>query len=599
MILEDKVGWGLASQEIRGWVEEGRIAVPKFDESRIQPSSFEPVIGSEAFILDIDNSCLFRCDEKKTVYQTLLELPGRQRRKVSLNDGFELKKGFTYLLPLEEKITLSAGGFVKSSPKSSFGRLFINTRLLADYNPCFDEINSSYKEEKSLDLWILVQPLAFNVIAHPGLCFNQLRFFRNYNGHLSPTQLKEELQVHPILHYRQKDGSLIPAPHLIGEGLDIHLDLKGRYSEGIVGLRARHNPEPLNLGKKGEYKAEEFFEPIKEGKVRILPDEYYLLASAEVLKVPSHLSVELASHSHIGISGPLHFAGFIDNGFVGDLVFEVRSDELGAAELEHGMPISRLNVFHTEIPDKLYGPAIGSNYQLQVGPRPPKYFGPFDYVLAAKNYAKLDREVLVGDVKLLKAGRRIGCLEYIDEAGIERLEKEVQEGFFQSRYDCEDDLLLRQFLPYVLLFGPDETIFSYVRSKDIKEYGEKKLFGKHSVGLGGHIIRGDGAEFISNCVQREVVREEVRIKGNYTPFKLIGTLVVDDLPVDQVHFGIVLAAYVEGTVRVKKKEKSISSGSMVPISQILSNPDYPKQYETWSRILIPELSHIYQIVRSS
>ena len=62
-------------------------------------------------------------------------------------------------------------------------------------------------------------------------------------------------------------------------------------------------------------------------KIHVLPGEYYLLASAEVLKVPSHLK-KLASHSHIGIS-VLHFAGFIDNGFVGDLVFEVRSEEVG------------------------------------------------------------------------------------------------------------------------------------------------------------------------------------------------------------------------------------------------------------------------------
>ena len=87
---------------------------------------------------------------------------------------------------------MSPGGFVKSSPKSSFGRLFINTRMLTDYNPCFDEINSSYRNETSLNLWILVQPLAFNVIAHPGLCFNQLRFFRDYNGTLNPMQLRKE-----------------------------------------------------------------------------------------------------------------------------------------------------------------------------------------------------------------------------------------------------------------------------------------------------------------------------------------------------------------------------------------------------------------------
>ncbi|MEK6937493.1 MAG: hypothetical protein AABX04_00470 [Nanoarchaeota archaeon] len=87
MVLEDKLGWGLASQEIRAWIEEGRIAVPKFDESKVQPSSFEPVIGDEAFILDMDSSCLFRSNDHQTVYRTLLELPGRQRKKVNLRGG--------------------------------------------------------------------------------------------------------------------------------------------------------------------------------------------------------------------------------------------------------------------------------------------------------------------------------------------------------------------------------------------------------------------------------------------------------------------------------------------------------------------------------
>ena len=108
--------------------------------------------------------------------------------------------------------------------------------------------------------------------------------------------------------------------------------------------------------------------------------------------------------------------------------------------------------------------------------------------------------VLVGDVKLLKAGRRIGSLEYIAEEGIERLRKEVKT-VFQSRYDCEDDLLLRQFC-LIFYYLVRMKLFSYVRSKILKNT-EKKVIWKAFCWFGGHIIRGDGAEFISNCVQRK------------------------------------------------------------------------------------------------
>src|SRR3989344_21526 len=105
-------GFSLASQDIRDWINQGKI-ITKLDESKIQPSSFEPTIGGEIFILD-QGYGIFRPDTNESVYNTLLRLPVKRRQKVDITKGFEIKKGFTYLIPLEEKIRLEGDEYVKS-----------------------------------------------------------------------------------------------------------------------------------------------------------------------------------------------------------------------------------------------------------------------------------------------------------------------------------------------------------------------------------------------------------------------------------------------------------------------------------------------------
>jgi len=581
----------LASQQIREKIKSGRI-ISNFDESRIQPSSFEPIITNEIFVIDTEKEGMFRPRVSESVYKSLLQLPGRQRQKFDISNGYEIKKGFTYLFPLEERILLSEGEYVKSSPKSSFGRLFLNTRLLADYNPCFDEINFQYKTDSELGLWLLVQPLTFNLIVYPGLTLNQLRFFRSNDAKLNSSEVLDEIKKNPILFDKAKDGSLVPSNPYITDGLQIHLDLSGQYTEGIVGLRARKNPTPIDLRKKAEYEAEHFFEPVKgTNAITIARGEHFLVSSKEELKIPEHLNVELKGNSHIGITGPLHFAGFIDNGFEGDLVFEIRSDEISSMVLEDNTPISKLDLYRTEIPDKIYGTSIGSNYNKQTGPRPSKYFKPFDFTFAARNYEKLSKMVLVHDAKILSGYRtaREG-FEFLSIEKSKELFKEIENGFFQSRYDCEFDRLILQLIPYVVFLGPNNTIFAYVRANNIKDYGDARLFGKHSIGVGGHICKTDGPNFIQKNIEREVFDEEIEIDGNFSGPKFIGTLLQYDKPVDQVHFGLIFVIKTDGSV--KPKESALVTGKMIPIEEILADPDKDQKYETWSKAL---LSHLHRL----
>ena len=64
-----------------------------------------------------------------------------------------------------------------------------------------------------------------------------------------------------------------------------------------------------------------------------------------------------------------------------------------------------------------------------------------------------------------------------------------------------------------------------------------------------------------------------------------------DKEVDRVHFGLVFKRHTEKGV--VPAEKSISSGRMISIDEVMNDPNSMQQYETWSRVLIPHLVEIY------
>ena len=602
-------GYCAVSQEIREKIIQGYISIVgtatqtnngKFAnsslEDRIQPSSFEPSIDDHLFILDADTGAIIRPELHESIRKTLLRLPKRQRQKIEIDQGFELKKGFSYLLPLREVVKLKKGEYVLSSPKSSRGRLFLHTRFLSDFNPCFNEIDSNYLADEPLHLWLLMQPTQFNVIIHPGMTFNQLRFFTGTDAQLTDNEIRREIDTNKLLYLRNENSQLEVAHHIIRSGLQIHLELSGHNTQGIVGLRARNNPIPIDLNNKLVYNAEDYFEPLtaaENGELLIGRKDFFLLGSKEVLDMPPHLSSELDKHSAISISGSLHDAGFIDNGFQGDVVFEVRSGEMASMVLKDGMPMSKLRLFRTrKKPDKVYGEMIGSSYQGQVGPRISHNFRDFDYQYAARNYKKLDRHVLVQDRNILLRNRsqREG-FEFIQEQKHELLH-DISSGFFQSRYDCEHDEEVLQPIPYVLFFGHDHTIFSYVRAKNIQDYGDERLFGKYSLGVGGHIVTADGPDYLNGCLDREVNEEVIIDKKSLSP-SLVGTIMAYEKPVDMVHFGLIYTIHVTETVR--PKEVALISGRMMNIDELQKDKQNEWRYETWSKMLIPYLQEIYRM----
>ena len=164
--MSKEEGYCLVSQQIRGLILDGSMIVPEDDlslskenvydgdklvrkkgwfndnglEKRVQPSSFDPTLSGELFVLDTD--FMLRPQADQSVYRTVLEIPKLNRPKEDISSGFEVRGGYSYLVRLQERISpevLQHIDFFRSSPKSTPGRLFPKTRLLADYNPSFDE----------------------------------------------------------------------------------------------------------------------------------------------------------------------------------------------------------------------------------------------------------------------------------------------------------------------------------------------------------------------------------------------------------------------------------------------------------------------------
>ena len=211
----------------------------------------------------------------------------------------------------------------------------------------------------------------------------------------------------------------------------------------------------------------------------------------------------------------------------------------------------------------------------------------------SRNHLKLRRLVLVQNTRALMKHRiKEEGFEFMNEESARELFEDINKGFFLPRYGCEEDTLLLQTIPYVLFFGSDRTVVSYVRSTDIESYGEKRLFGKHSLGVGGHIREEDRPNYILGSLEREV-DEEVLIRGNRGEPQFVGTLFSRERPVDEVHFGLIYGISVDGIV--VSNEESLVKGEMVSIDQMKVGYHSNAETETWTKLLIPHLTKIYDL----
>lgn len=166
-----------------------------------------------------------------------------------------------------------------------------------------------------------------------------------------------------------------------------------------------------------------------------------------------------------------------------------------------------------------------------------------------------------------------------------------EHGFFVERRWAETHPEFKQPIPYVAVQRGDELLCL----TRLGAQGEKRLHGKRSIGVGGHInpcdappanaAPGAGEELFARACQREL-HEELLLPTADLPLRPIGLLNDETTPVGAVHVGLVYALDARG-VEIGIRETSAMSGDFEPLttlSRLAEAADSP--FETWSALLL-------------
>lgn len=350
----------LPAQQLRAMTTARREirAVEPFETDQFQPASLDLRLGRRAWRVRAS----FLPGRGATVRE---RTDGHAMHAFTLDEaGAVLEKGCVYVIELMESLDLRKRVSALANPKSSIGRIDVFVRLLTDHGHEFDRVRPNYQGP----LHVEIAPRTFSILVRPGDRLNQIRVKRG-----APPPSDEAMRR---LHQRDQliqDGL---APESIQNGVPITVDLAGEGEGSVVGWRARKHAGLIDLRRIAHYPVEAFWEPVRAVASRSLildPDDFYILASREAVRVPPDHAAEMLAYDTAVGEFRVHYAGFFDPGFghgeaAGEgtrAVLEVRSHEVPFV-IEHGQRVGRLIYERlTERPERLYGASIGSSYQRQ------------------------------------------------------------------------------------------------------------------------------------------------------------------------------------------------------------------------------------------
>lgn len=351
----------LPSQEIHALIENGALrADPPILPEQVQPASLDLRLGSVAYRVRAS----FLPGRAHTVQSKVADLGTHE---IDLTKDAVLERGGVYIVPLLEAVKLRKGLSGVANPKSSTGRLDIFTRLITDYATEFDRIPEGYAGP----LYVEVSPSTFSIKVRQGSRLVQARLRR---GTPTPSAAATQRLHDRVGLLNAPDGEEIPAG-AIDRDVPVSVDLRGRDGDGLVGYKARAHTDLVDVDRVGAYPVAEFWEPVyaPKGALILDPNAFYILVSREEVRVPPDHAAEMLPFNPLKGEFRVHYAGFFDPGFgysedasAGSrAVLEVRSFEVPFL-LEHGQTVAQL-VYEplTQVPDRVYGQGIGSNYQRQ------------------------------------------------------------------------------------------------------------------------------------------------------------------------------------------------------------------------------------------
>jgi dCTP deaminase len=360
----------LSCQELKKSIEKGIISstVP-IDDGQVQPASIDLRLGGKAYALV--SSLLPEKGQKVIEILHTADMYGSDLVKYTfdIKDGGILERGVVYLIPLMEELKLPKDVGGKANPKSTTGRLDMFTRVITDSSSRFDYIDHGYEGK----LYLEVMPRSFTIRVKEGLSLSQLRL-RSGKCYVDDEKLEK-------VHFKKRllyigDNHVPPSKVKYSHGIFMSVDLEGDGNE-IIGYKAKKNSHVVDLTKRNFYNIADFWEPIFKNTKHTLilePEEFYILASKEKIRIPVEYAADMAPYE--AGSGELrtHYAGFFDPGFgygmEGEVkgtkaVLEVRAHDVPFM-IAHGQTFCKLYFEKmAEVPEKVYGPKIGSSYQYQ------------------------------------------------------------------------------------------------------------------------------------------------------------------------------------------------------------------------------------------
>lgn len=162
---------------------------------------------------------------------------------------------------------------------------------------------------------------------------------------------------------------------------------------------------------------------------------------------------------------------------------------------------------------------------------------------------------------------------------------------WMRRADAEINPEYKQPIAYSTIINPIlKKVFAYQRSKQDKDYPEKRLQGKWSWGVGGHIEKLDTNS--KNPIEASFLRElgeEVEIPEKIQDIRVLGYVNDDKDDVGKVHFGILYVVETD-SAEILPKDPEIAEGRLRTLSEleeICSSPDFI--IEGWSKIALEPL----------
>jgi dCTP deaminase len=384
-----QISRSLIDRELRELLGRGLLSCPHADISQfVQPASIDLPLGPSCVLVRekvLPHKRKVRDLAESLALQTV-DLTG---------EGGILLRGQTYLAYCGK---LKMPGLFRGSlsPKSSIGRVDLMVRGVFDQSGLYDTVAPGEDGE----LWMEISPRSFNIRARQGQALSQMMVFSNAPAPAAPHPAQTD-----VLLYSCQGEPLKPQLH--GTALVLSLGLNPEPGRRL-GWEALPTNEVVDLAALGTLRIAPFFRPLtmtaragggaakNNGKklrqsiagdaaITLEKDKFYILATKERIRVPTHLSAEMIPFSHHIGELRAHYAGFFDPGFgagrdgalkgtVG--VLEVRPHE--TITIYDGQPICLIDFFvNTSVPDVAYGDA-GNNYQAQRGPKLAKFFQPDD-----------------------------------------------------------------------------------------------------------------------------------------------------------------------------------------------------------------------------